>query len=134
LTEERFDFHGSMNDFLNGGDFRRRQANGERFPVGGPAGGVARDVNDLLFNARIGIQQFGRKEAFVMLVHPATKFRIEDYWMEGHGGFSLENVEKLPNSFEGCLLAPASFMEEGVYLIVGKFDYERLIEENPELL
>lgn len=131
--EHRFDFHGSMNDFLDAAYRRPRQESGERVPVGGPPS-PALDAETFLEMAHIGIGQFGRDEAFALLLHPDTKFQVQEFWMEGSGGYTFENLENLPDQFEGCLLQSISFVEKGCYIVVGKADYEQLVERNPETL
>jgi hypothetical protein len=131
--EHRFDFKGSFNDFLDAAYRSPRQENGERRPVGGPPS-PAMDADTFLEMASIGIGQFGRDEAFALLLHPDTKFEVQAYWMNHSGGYTEVNFENLPDSYEGCLLQSAVFVEKGKYIVVGKADYEQLVEASPEAL
>ena len=131
--EDKFEFKGSLNDFLDAAHRPPRQENGDRQPLSGPPHGPASDTAELLLNLRIGKDQFG-KEAFAILLNPIDLFKMEQEWTETRGLYGrdlfTEAGEGRRVHYEGLMCQPALFITEGTYTIVGKADYDKLIEQN----
>ena len=125
----REDFDVPFTDFLDMLYERSREANGRRRPVGGPDPPET-DTRLLLMHIDQGIIQFGREEAFAVLLNPMDKMRFEMTNAELSGQYLWEAIEEASEhetiTFEGKIVQAAQFVREGTYVVIGEEDYREL--------
>lgn len=127
--EIRYNFDGSFMDFLDAAYKSTRQENGRRMPVGGPETPEFEPIF-LAKHIHKGIVQFGREEAFAILINPEDKFRLEMVNAELSGTYLADAIESAQEAesitFEGLILQAAHFIRAGTYVVVGEEDYREM--------
>ena len=89
----------------------------------------------LLHNINIGKKKFIEHNGFkpaAVLLHPVDKFKIQQWAQEDAGLNFFEHPEHAPDMAFELALQPAVWVEEGMYQIISKRDYEMLVTRSGE--